>query len=421
MSPLIWKRLRWLSAALIILMALFFLGWHEFAFPEVHAGGHGCDGQETDVYHRAWNPVPGYAWKQGGNKDVVIFVHGIRDNGVDCWTNKENQQYWPALLAKQAPKWDVYVADYQDRISIGDVATVMSNADLGPVFAEHDHVVILAHSMGGLVARQFLIDNPALVTKVSAMFLLATPTLGSKVANIVARTGLGTIQLEQLRPITINAFLKDQIAKWQPYAQVVRTSCATETRRTWFFEVVDQTSASRLCDASTSIDAGHVSIAKPMCANARQARMLLHMLTALRLSPTSESPIIPTPTPHVLATELFVGLSPGVNEGIVSNSDGFLARTNKPIGYTVFSSQSSAWHLYVGSKAGVNAGYISVQSGFRDGPTQDAGYTLKTPSSNQSVQLFMVRGCGPFDGEVTTNSTHRGCPTESIGWLLPPS
>jgi triacylglycerol esterase/lipase EstA (alpha/beta hydrolase family) len=39
--------------------------------------------------------------------------------------------------------------------------------------------VIIAHSMGGLVARTFLSENPQWASRISAMYLVGTPNLGS--------------------------------------------------------------------------------------------------------------------------------------------------------------------------------------------------------------------------------------------------
>jgi pimeloyl-ACP methyl ester carboxylesterase len=100
--------------------------------------------------------IPGYV--QGPHSpDAVIFVHGIRDDRTHCWMNSQGQ-YWPAMAGHDYPDWDVYVYQYQNRISVHDVANLM-DLRLSDVLEKHKRVVFVAHSMGGLVVREYLISR----------------------------------------------------------------------------------------------------------------------------------------------------------------------------------------------------------------------------------------------------------------------
>lgn len=252
------------------------LFWHEFIFPEIHANL--CDSPTT--YRRPKGmDIPGYI-NPAKNRQVVVFVHGIRDDGTHTWTNS-NGQYWPSLLASEAKGWDVYVAQYPDSISVDEIGSFLKT-DLGPVFEAHDRVYVVAHSMGGLAAREFLIKNRAYGTKVAGMFFLATPSLGSPIANLVSRLGIGNKQSADLRTLAVNPFLKRQLQEWTRLTFQMQTKCAYEIRRTWLFEVVSRDSSQALCsDEARPLDASHSSIAKPECSSSYQQRMLMSFLAEL--------------------------------------------------------------------------------------------------------------------------------------------
>src|SRR4051812_18512821 len=93
---------------------LAYVVYHEFAFPPIHADL--CGGGAIFPRPRGMT-APAYI-NPPKNREVVIFIHGIRDDGSHTWTTTK-MQYWPSLLASSAPEWDVYVAQYPDTISIG--------------------------------------------------------------------------------------------------------------------------------------------------------------------------------------------------------------------------------------------------------------------------------------------------------------
>jgi pimeloyl-ACP methyl ester carboxylesterase len=248
------------SGIILLLGGMAVLGWHEFVFPEIHT--HVCEGKTIYQLPREV-AIPGYI-RGPASRQVVVYIHGIRDDGTHTWRSNLGQ-YWPALAATEATAWDVYVHQYQDDIPIKKIATHMG-IGLAPVFEAHDNVIVVAHSMGGIAIREFLMKNPVYARKVSVLYLLATPSLGSKIANVISRLGLGNKQADDLRTIDVNPFLSDHIRRWRAFDPKVPTVCAYETRKTWLFEVVGQSSAEALCDSdSFPIDAGHSTIVKPDC------------------------------------------------------------------------------------------------------------------------------------------------------------
>jgi predicted alpha/beta hydrolase family esterase len=268
-----WKKL---VGALVLLPLLFFaliVTLHDVFFVEHHT--HFCDG--TNIYQLPREvSIPGYI-KGPSSKQVVVFVHGIRDDGISAWKS-DIGQYWPAMAANQQKDWDFYVDQYQDDIPITKIATHMG-IDLAEVFESHENVVVVAHSMGGLAVREFLFKNPQYAKKISTIYLLATPSLGSKLANLVSRLGFGNKQSTDLRTVDVNPFLQQQVTKWKSLQQKPYTYCAYETRKTWFFEVVDESSSAALCDNDAEpIDASHTTIVKPECPTSDVNKILVAIL-----------------------------------------------------------------------------------------------------------------------------------------------
>jgi hypothetical protein len=129
----------------------------------------------------------------------------------------------------------------------------------------------------------------------------------------------------------------------------------------------------------------------------------------------------PPPPPAVeRLNTLFVGQTPNCNAAIVTNHQNHLNCTNTALGYTIKNSAAAQQLLYLGVTGNVNAGVITTKSNFKGGATQEWGYTIRESYKlSGSAPLYVVVGCSENDGEVTTNPTHKNCPTTPIGWAYP--
>jgi pimeloyl-ACP methyl ester carboxylesterase len=265
------KKMHSFRIAAIILILLLLVGgggaylYYQYGFPTVHTED--CSGES--VYRI--NPkqkIPGYVRNQHFDK-VIIFVHGIRDNGKGCWTAR-SQQYWPELVAHD-PKlldWDVYVYQYEDGVGIAELVPSMFQllGEVNGVLESHKQVAFVAHSMGGLVVREFLLQYSQLASKVPFIFLFGTPGEGSRIANWVRSVGVKNDQVDDLTTIDTNTFLRSQNVRWVKKPVAIKTLCGFETRTTMFLPVVPLESGSLLCDDKTVfIDGNHAQIVKPEC------------------------------------------------------------------------------------------------------------------------------------------------------------
>ena len=91
--------------------------------------------------------------------------------------------------------------------------------------AQDTKFIIVAHSMGGLVARTWLSENPQSADRVAAMYLVGTPNLGSVKAIKTLVVGPGGLKenavtfpasLLNLLPSTVNANLTKLVAITRP-------------------------------------------------------------------------------------------------------------------------------------------------------------------------------------------------------------
>jgi pimeloyl-ACP methyl ester carboxylesterase len=123
----------------------------------------------------------------------VVFVHGILSDGERCWKN-ENGTYWPELLASSDKRGilsifvytyesDIFSADYNLDDVVDDLRQRLRNA------AENfPRIVFVCHSMGGIVARRYLVRRQLDVgtaerRTIFGLLLVASPSLGSDWGN----------------------------------------------------------------------------------------------------------------------------------------------------------------------------------------------------------------------------------------------
>jgi pimeloyl-ACP methyl ester carboxylesterase len=135
--------------------------------------------------------------KDGSGDCAVIFIHGILSDGETCWKN-ENGAYWPELLASSdlsavlsifvyTYESDIFSADY----NLDDVVDDLRQRFRDAAITNFPRIVFVCHSMGGLVARRYLVrrQHDVVADKGNTIFgllLVASPSLGADWANWLA-------------------------------------------------------------------------------------------------------------------------------------------------------------------------------------------------------------------------------------------
>lgn len=240
---------------------------------------------------------------------VVIFVHGLRDDILTCWTN-DNGTFWPKLLVDDPllPILGVYLfgyrADTWNRFfSVTDAAERLhSELERDGVF-EKKALVFVAHSLGGLVVRKLITSRQVrLNSKKLGLFLVASPARGADYLGFFRKltNDVGNPQIKALKPVEHNRWLEDLdhdffgLEKrgdlWMRGIELVEDEAFIPfVRENWFQgvlkflcpkRVVSDFEGQRNFESYKVQFSDHSSIAKPASINAEQHRKLVHFISA---------------------------------------------------------------------------------------------------------------------------------------------
>ncbi len=208
-----------------------------------------------------------YIHKSNDKDTAIVFVHGILGSANDSWRSSDH--YWPDLMVKDAAfnGSSIFVIDYPTSVwanySIDELAESMRVDLRGNGIDKHRRIVFLAHSMGGLVTRAFMLKNRKIAAKTVFTYFYSTPTTGSQIAKL-ARIAVKNIQLKQMKPMDSESFLADQLRQWLSANLGVPAYCAYEKKKTYGVEIVTLQSASALCNkALDPLNYDHIDIVKP--------------------------------------------------------------------------------------------------------------------------------------------------------------
>lgn len=161
-------------------------------------------------------------WLRKSNNGLnVVFIHGINSSD-ECWRTKEGA-YWPELLKAEGglEEIGIYLFSYRTGFntgsySLGDIVDSLNEhiSNLDKVL-DSDRVIFVCHSMGGIIARRFLVREESNLIekglKHIGLFLVASPSLGSEYANMLGLISavLEHTQAEALKFSQNNVWLND--------------------------------------------------------------------------------------------------------------------------------------------------------------------------------------------------------------------
>jgi len=222
--------------------------------------------------------IPGYV---RGDRDVVrekviVFVHGFGGDGVGTWTNGTTGAYFPDLLRGDSvfDDTDIWVDDYRSACtrsySVDEIADHLHRRlDDDNVIRNHRQIIFVAHSMGGLVVRAYLLKyrDKLPAERVPMLYFFATPSSGAELANIAkVFCRNGSIPDMAKMKTGRSGVLGMLSSQWvnSPYTRATRSYCAYEVPKSSDFVVVQRESAQQFCNSTVSgIDTNHVDIVKP--------------------------------------------------------------------------------------------------------------------------------------------------------------
>ena len=141
--------------------------------------------------------APSSRWvKRTESETVFIFVHGLLSDSDAGWRN-EDGTFWPDLLSsdERFGHPNVYVGGYPTSLGdpnfgiedaarhlFGRLSSTAMDGEPPPLLKSQ--IIFIAHSTGGLVVRQMIVNEAATFkNKKIGLFLLASPSRGSEWAD----------------------------------------------------------------------------------------------------------------------------------------------------------------------------------------------------------------------------------------------
>lgn len=220
----------------------------------------------------------------GKRARVIVFVHGLHGSR-DSW-RAVNGAYWPDMV-RTDPRFaysDVEVAEYPTPASHGSMSSVQL-ADILWNHLEHDQVwqhqevVFIAHSLGGILVEEMLLRHPAEAARVRFIVSYGTPHEGSSIARMASIYDKDPL-LNDLSDASDNSFLTRLESDWRGHATVnaIHRFCAYESEDTTpesgfgryvkaHARIVGYFSATYGCDVTTppqEIHADHLHMVRPV-------------------------------------------------------------------------------------------------------------------------------------------------------------
>lgn len=211
--------------------------------------------------------------EEAANRLVVIFVHGVLGDVTDTWTHPRTKSYWPKLLTedKDFDGTNIFVVDYPSpalgkSLSIDELADSMRISLESHGVLNHAELVFVTHSMGGLVTRAYLLRSRDVAKRVRFLYFFGTPTTGASLASM-SRLASKNPQFAKMARMTSDSYLADVQRNWlsSPDLASLPSFCAYEVQDTFGVKVVEQASATNLCNRPLApIDANHIDLVKPL-------------------------------------------------------------------------------------------------------------------------------------------------------------
>jgi pimeloyl-ACP methyl ester carboxylesterase len=229
-------------------------------------------------------------------KTLVLFIHGLGGSGEETWDK------FPQFLRQDeefARKYEIAFFSYPTMLvrtifsrkapSIQELAAGL-RTQIENRYAEFPSVVLVCHSLGGLIARKYLLDEfkAKRQTRVKGIVLFAVPNNGADLAGVANVISWRHRQVRQLcrGSDLIELLNEDWYTMGLP--KVVRAKYVTGTQD----RVVDRFSARATWgnpDVDTVIGKGHRDIVTPERANDDVVIILKRFLKTLANVHTAEA------------------------------------------------------------------------------------------------------------------------------------
>jgi pimeloyl-ACP methyl ester carboxylesterase len=219
--------------------------------------------------------IPSVGWISKGSSDhkiAVVYIHGIFGDAVGTWTGPGGKTFFDYIKDNPAvgAKVDQYAFGFTtDMLKAGSVDVNQASEVLHQRLQfdgvlSYPRIVLVSHSMGGLIAMRYLLRHPETLQRVPLMVDYATPQEGADIAHI-AQLASKNPALVNLTPADGNGFLQQLDGDWKALPKRPYLSCAFEMKPTYGIWIVRWASSTRFCNEAGIAIAGadHLTIVKP--------------------------------------------------------------------------------------------------------------------------------------------------------------
>lgn len=266
--------------------------------------------------------LPGYL-RNNRQSHLLLFLHGFSSSPRDAWQHQDGA-YWPTVFQNDPrfDSFDIYVAGYptcsaeRPNEPLGTLHEFVERGlDAAGVF-QYDRIVIVAHSMGGLVARAMVLNDVggSLRKRIGALVFLGTPGRGTPKADVLGWLA-GRCGARQAADLAVDSnYIQFTNSLWQKTLVAATPAfpivCAAEDKalRGWesFGPLVPYESAAANCGNTAERMTGedHFDIAKVAGRDAEHEWLGAKILTAVP-APSSGDPLDPvthTPLAYIRPT-----------------------------------------------------------------------------------------------------------------------
>jgi pimeloyl-ACP methyl ester carboxylesterase len=198
---------------------------------------------------------------RNSDKSTIVFIHGWQ-GAPDSW-----RTFSSLLLGDpRFREYGIALVRFPTRIVAGNLSIDNISEELARSLVKdvpNGAIDIVAHSLGGVIARTVLVKERASIKdRVTRLITLGSPFGGTNPAGLAPELGLDAAILDDLAPGS--AFLARLAARWEALLQsgpgTLRDLCISSRRDA----VVAPDSATKSCSTRSSLDRwGHVELTDP--------------------------------------------------------------------------------------------------------------------------------------------------------------
>lgn len=198
---------------------------------------------------------------------AIVFVHGIWGDTLDTWKNANGVHFYDLLWGDERINKgiDIYAFGYPANVLKGSSLNIFEASKRMVAqlkyagVLNYQRIVFIAHSMGGLVTLEALIDDADLSKKVGLVALYAIPMDDNQIAAIAQHIA-NNPALMQMADASYLQQLQD---RWNNFAPQPKVVCAYEKTAIAGQIIVPWGAASRACKESYAISENHLNVVKP--------------------------------------------------------------------------------------------------------------------------------------------------------------